>query len=86
MLNAIVSLVLLVIAHTARIACGRTHTHTHRTTTVTLAVHACRGLKTEQVLSTVADLSLQLQYMYTKSCLSVPQLVWLKCLMRSRLY
>ena len=53
-LNTMVSLVLLVIVRTARVACGHTHTHahththththTHKTTTVTLAVHACRGL------------------------------------------
>ena len=50
-LNAMVSSVLLVIARTARRACGHTHTHTHthRTTTVTLAAHARRGLKMKDV-------------------------------------
>jgi len=43
-LNMMVSLVLLVIARTARTACGLTDRQTHRTTTVTLAVHARQGL------------------------------------------
>ena len=52
MLNTMVSFTILLIARTARIACGDRHTHTHththihtyKTTTVTLAAHARRGL------------------------------------------
>ena len=39
-----VSFIILLIAHTARIACADRHTDTHETTTVTIAVHARRGL------------------------------------------
>ena len=46
MLNTMVSFVVLLIAHTARIACTDRHTDTHETTTVTLAAHARRGLIT----------------------------------------
>ena len=45
-LNTMASFVILLIACTARIACAdrQTYRHTHETTTVTLAVHARRGL------------------------------------------
>ena len=49
-LNTMVSFIILLIAHTARIACADRHTHTHtdrqtyETTTVTLGAHAHRGL------------------------------------------
>ena len=54
-LNTMTSFVILLIAHTARIACSDRytyrqtdrHTHTHETTTVTLSAHARRGLITE---------------------------------------
>ena len=41
-----VSFVILLITHTARIACAdrQTDKHTHETTTVTLAVYVRRGL------------------------------------------
>ena len=44
--NLTASFVILLIAHTARIACSDRHTyiHTHETTTVTLSAHARRGL------------------------------------------
>ena len=63
-----VSLVLLVIARTARIGCGltdrqtdthtHTHTHTHRTTTVTLAAHAHRGLMKSTKVQTLCTVAL----------------------------
>ena len=69
-LNTMVSFGILLITRTASIACADrhtdTHTYTHETTTVTLAVHACRGL----MKALKCKPSAQFAYNYTINVLS----------------